>query len=234
MTENAAPTPDTTPYADAQVARDAAAQAAVNMRNDDLTPDALDRARASAIRTADATHAEAAAVARAARDALTGPSRADVLTGRAPANADQVAVATIQRTQVQALLDHGRTIFDVIDAADENRVTALLSMVETLPDVLSATEPEAVAAELQDRLFDRLVALGAADAVAARQHEAALAPLAAWAAVLSESENGGEVTSGARSALFRADEAGYQRVFASDAAYALDSQAIARLRSVAV
>ncbi|MBF4606934.1 hypothetical protein [Curtobacterium sp. VKM Ac-1393] len=231
MTENAAHTPDTTPYADAQVARDAAAQAAVNMRNDDLVPDALDRARATAIRTADAAHAEVAAAARAARDALTGPSRADVLTGRAPATADQVAVATIQRAQVQTLLDHGRTILDVIDAADENRVAALLSMVETLPDVLNATEPDALAVELQDRLFDRLVALGEADAVAAKQREATLAPLAAWAAVLTESENGGEVTSGARSALFRADEVGYQRVFASGAAYALDSRAIARLRS---
>jgi hypothetical protein len=234
MTENDAPTTDTTQYADAQVARDTATQAAVALRNDDLVPDALDRVRAAAVRKADAAHSEAAAAARAARDALTGPTRGDVLASHAPATADQVAVATIQRAQVQALLDHGRTILDVIDAADVNRVSALLSMVETLPDVLSATEPEAVAAELQDRLFDRLVTLGAADALAAQRHEAALAPLAAWAAVLSESENGGEVTPGARSALYRADEAGYQRVFASDVAYSLDAQAIARLRSVAI
>jgi hypothetical protein len=63
--------------------------------------DPLDRARAAAIGTADAAHSEAATAARAARDALASPnpSRGDVLTGRAPATAEEVAVAvsTIQR-----------------------------------------------------------------------------------------------------------------------------------------
>jgi hypothetical protein len=129
---------------------------------------------------------------------------------------------------VQALLDHGRTIVDVVDAADENRLAALLSKVEISLQVRSGTEPEAVAADLQDRLFGRLVALGAADALAAQPHEAAVAPLAVGTAVVSESDNGGEVTSGSRCALFQADEAGDQRVFASDADYALDSRLIAR------
>lgn len=220
---------DTT-AADALVARNAAHQAAVALRNDDLRPEALDRQRAAAVRAADAQHSQAAAAARAARDALTGPSRSDVLAGRQPATADAVAVASIQRAQVQALLDHGRSIHDVLEAADEARVSALLSMVETLPDVLTSTEPEQVAAEIQSRLFDRLVALGAADAVAAQQHEVALAPLAAWADVMTEAENGGEVTPGARSRLYAADPAGYDRVFASPEVYALDTNSINRLR----
>ncbi len=147
--------------------------------------------------------------------ALAAPRRADVLAARLPRTADTVAVQGREREKVAALIASGRRLDRIVADADEVRLSAILDDIETMPGVLQSSDPEGVAAELRDLAFDRLVALGAPDAVAAAEAEAVDAPGIAWSRLLTEALEG-EPSIGAKQAVYRADRAGYDAVLSND------------------
>src|SRR5699024_12824833 len=78
----------------------------------------------------------------------------------APTPADAIAVLAHQRPKVDALMDAGRNILQVIQQADVTRLAAILDAAETSERVLSSSDPEGVPAELRGAVFDRLADLG--------------------------------------------------------------------------
>ncbi len=137
-------------------------------------------------------------------------TRADVLAARAPKTADEVAIQAREREKVDALLAAGRPFADIVSEASDVRIAALIDSLETT----AATEP-GEAAEREELLVDRLVALGAADAVTAATEDRDNAATTAWNAVLSEALVSGEVSVANRTAVFHADEEGYAQAFSA-------------------
>lgn len=185
--------------------------AAVQFTNPDLNPAALTRRRSDLARAA---KAELAGAIPPLPD-QTGPTRADVLASRAPRTADEVAVAQHELGKVLQLLDAGRSLTDIIASADGARAAAIADGIETLPDVLTRGDGAMIAEETRARVFDRLVQLGAPDAVAASVHEQESAPILAWHRVMTGLVEG-DLTLDARSALYRADPEGYAQTFSAD------------------
>lgn len=161
----------------------------------------------------------------AARDALRAdtpavpasvePRRAAVLDALRPTTADAVAVQGREWSKVEALLgdDGGRVLPRIIDQSDATRLAAILDHIETWEPVLRSGEGDAILAELRGRIFDRLVALGDADAVLVAETAQANAPVAAWAQVMTEALDG-DVSVDARTAVHRADLPGYDYALA--------------------
>mgnify|MGYP001111356613 CR=1 FL=1 len=111
---------------------------------------------------------------------------------------------------------------------DEPRLAAILDGLEDDPEVLGSSDPEA-AAEVGERIFARLVAVGAEDAVQAatelREHQAT----AAWHATLTElHDSPSGLSIRARTALHAADPEGYAATIALDAQRP-DAENVARL-----
>ena len=182
--------------------------AAEKMHDPDLTPEA-NRQR----------QAEARAAARAKlREALPrrpeGPAPRDaVLDALAPTTADGIAVLAHQRAKVDALMDAGRNILQVIQQADETRLAAILDAAETSERVLSSSDPEGVQAELRGAVFDRLAALGHEDAVKAAEAHADQEATTAWADALEALAGGDEPGGAVQSAIYRHDPTAYRGTF---------------------
>lgn len=194
-----------------------AAQAqAVNLPEDaNLSPTGRIRAQAAILQPA--REALAAAIP-ALPDAATADPVAPVLAARRPRTADDVAVQGREREKVRAMIASGRNLARIIDAADELRLSAILDGLEDDPEVLGSSDPEAAAAEVRERIFARLVAVGAEDAVQAAAEVREVQTAAAWHATLSElhgSPSGLSIRS--RTALHAADPEGYAATIALDA-----------------
>ncbi|MDQ1128286.1 hypothetical protein [Microbacterium sp. SORGH_AS_0888] len=168
-----------------------------------LTSAANGEERGKLIRTARATLA--AAIPAVPQRTVT---RADVLASRAPRTADEVAVQSREREKVAELLAAGRQFEDIVSEASDVRVAALIDRLE----ITAATDP-AEAAEHEELLFGRLVALGAQDAITAATEESETAATAAWHDVLTEALESGEVSVGTRTAVYHADPEGYGQAF---------------------
>lgn len=155
-------------------------------------------------------------------------------TDRAPAfdalraqTADQVAVQVREWDKVGALMDAGRPLGGIIARADRIRLAAIADMVETLPEVLASNDGDAIAQEVQDAIFDRLVALGDTEAVNVAAQEAAVAPVLAARGYLTATLDTGTPDYTALAAVHAAD----RDVYASlrDLAYRHDVAAIQRM-----
>ena len=205
-----------------------AAQArAVNLPDDaSLSPIGRIRAQAAILRPA--REALAAALPPLPEASAADPV-APGLAARRPRTADDVAVQGREREKVRAMIAAGRNLARIIDAADEPRLSAILDGLEDDPEVLGSSDPEAAAAEVRERIFARLVAVGAEEAVQAaaelREHQAT----AAWHATLTElHDSPSGLSIRARTALHAADPEGYAATIALDAQRP-DAENVARL-----
>lgn len=216
--------------ADALVAADTAHRAALALNDADLTAEANLRRRSEAVRSADASLEAAAEHLRASLASSTGQTPDEVLRARRPSTSDAIAVVRHEQDTVRALLGQDVPLARIVAEADERRLDALLDMIETLPGVVSSGDAATVAAELRADLFERLVALGAPDAVEAAEHARNVAPVEAWAAALSEAARG-PVTIPVRQRIREVDPDGYGRTFGVFAGLPMIDRDLARLRA---
>ncbi len=105
--------------------------AAMQYTDTDLAPEAIatrKRARVHAARQA----------LLAARPVLPQnlPSRDGVIASLRPKTADEIARVQYEAAKVQALLERGQPLAQIIANADETRALAIADLVETLPQVL--------------------------------------------------------------------------------------------------
>lgn len=209
-------TTSTTDPREAFAAYRAAQAQAVNLP-DDGTLSPLGRVRAQAAILQPAREALAAAIPALPEAAVADPV-APVLAARRPRTADDVAVQGREREKVRAMIAAGRNLAQIIAQADEPRLAAILDGLDDDPEVLGSSHPDAAAAEVRERIFARLVAVGADDAVQAAAELREVQTVSAWHATLSElhdSPNGLSIR--ARTALHAADPEGYAATVAADA-----------------
>ena len=138
----------------------------------------------------------AVATAQAALTALSPAEpapvdRSAVFDALRPHTVDDVATQGREREKVAALLDAGRNLGRIIGDGDRLRLAAIADTIETMPQVLESPDGEAIAAEVRDAIFARLVDLGEPDAVKVATLEAEAAPaLAARAFIVDTIANG--------------------------------------------
>src|SRR5699024_12048342 len=68
-----------------------------------------------------------------------------------PTTADQIAVLAHEQAKINALIDNGSNVLQLIDQADERRLTALADWAETSDRVLSSPDPEIGRASCRER-----------------------------------------------------------------------------------
>jgi len=181
--------------------------AAMQYADADLAPEAIatrKRARVHAARQA----------LLAARPVLPQnlPTRDGVIASLRPKTADEIARGQHEAAKVQALLDKGRPLAQIIANADETRALAIADLVETLPQVLDSNAGDEIIAEVHGLVFDRLADLGVEDATSMRDVEQQHAPAIAWHHAMTEAAEGSDATVGAWQDVYRADQAGYEAI----------------------
>lgn len=182
--------------------------AAEQLRDRDLTPEANQQ------RQAEARAAARAKLREAIPQRPEGPDPRDaVIEALAPTTADGIAVLAHQRAKVDALMDAGRNILQVIQQADVTRLAAILDAAETSERVLSSSDPEGVQAELRAAVFDRLADLGHEDAVKAAEAHTDQEATTAWHDALGSLAGGEEPDGAVQSAIYRHDPAACRGTF---------------------
>lgn len=209
---------NTTPAAAYQAARTALRDAPA-FTDPNLSAHGLVRRRAEIIRAA---KAQLVGAMPALPEGVA--TRAEVLAARAATTADAVAVQGREREKVGELRKAGLTYAQIIGDAAEVRVAALIDAVEGI----AATEPDQ-AAELEELLFSRLVALGAPDAIETHTAEQDTTVGRAWRDALSATIENRDPDLGTRTQLHGADRPGYDLALANDVA--VDWAAVARIES---
>jgi len=177
---------------------------AIRFTDPELTDDALLHRQAAMVQTARASLAAATPAAPQAAAA----ARSDVLATRTRQGASEDR----EREKVADLIQAGWTLPRVIAAASAPRIDAILDSVEVLPQVLNASDPEAVATELRGAAFARLVELGEPDALRVVKAEAEDSAADAWSRTLTEAQ-AGATSMVTLTALRAADTAGYSEAF---------------------
>lgn len=197
------------PHAQAIGALYADLTAATQLADPDLTTEANRRRQAEAVAAAKVKFDSLAPKAPAEQ----ADPRAAVLAARRPSTADQIAMNQREMQRVNASIEDGRTIEDVIRTASPETVAAIADEIELLPSVREAGDSVAEAEALRDLAFGRLVELGDQDAGAAAAGWAEQETAAAWHEVGREARDG-LVSVGALSRLYRIDQAGYEQLAA--------------------
>lgn len=208
----------TTPAA-AYVAARSALRDAPTFTDRDLSTQGTIRRRAELIRAA---NAQLLAAAPVLIDGTT--TRDDVLASRAPKTADEVAVHSRERQKASELSAAGKSIEEIVAGASELRAAALADDLESLA-ARDAEEAERVA----QLLFDRLVVIGAPDAVALAAAEREGAVARAWHAALTATAEGRDPDLETRTTLYAVDREGYDLALANDVA--VDWPAVARIEA---
>lgn len=157
------------------------------------------------------------------------PDRAAALDALRPTTADGVAVQAREWQKVEALLAAGRNLRHIIGNADRPRLAAIADGIEVMPDVLNSADGEAIAREVRDVVFARLVALGDEVAVRIADEEAAAAPVIAARAYLTDTLDRGAPGYDGLAAIHRVDPTLYGLL--RDGADQHDLSAIERMLS---
>lgn len=189
----------------------AAVTAAAEFTDPDLTPEAAQRRRMEAARTArDKLRDEIA-------DApdLGDDPRPAALDSLDPTTADRVAVLGHEFDTVRALLDAGQNLAGIIGRANANRAAAIYANRERL--TLGTPEPEQAADEIALRVFDRLADLGTPELVDAAERFTKWQADTARRDVLLGLVEGG-VSTGALTVLYRASPDEYAAIHGIHAA----------------
>lgn len=140
------------------------------------------------------------------------PSRDGVISSLRPKNADDIARLQHEAAKVQALLDKGRSLGQIIAHADETRALAIADMIETLPATLESQSGDEIIAEVHGLVFDRLADLGVEAATSVRDAEQQHAPALAWHRAMSEAADGSDASIAAWQDVYRADPEGYEAI----------------------
>ena len=188
--------------------------AAATIRDPHLTPDGIRaRQRADVERIRSAVRAAIPTIPDA-------PDRGPVLDALRPKTADDHATLGREREKVRALVydgqdpsqgferEPGQRLQDVIAQADRIRLAAILDDLEVMPHLLDHADRERVLAAYADLIWERLAQVDPA-ALAVQEQERALAEPAAWAAVLTDLADTGDVTPESLALLHRADHDAY-------------------------
>lgn len=181
--------------------------AAMHYADADLAPEAI------ATRKRARVH-EARQTLLAARPVLPQnlPSRDGVIASLRTKTADEIARVQHEATKVQALLDKGRSLGQIIANADETRALAIADMIETLPATLESRSGDEIIAEVHGLVFDRLADLGVEAATSVRDAEQQHAPALAWHRAMSEAADGSDASIAAWQDVYRADPEGYEAI----------------------
>lgn len=202
-----------------QARRDLAA--AATLGDTHLTPEGL-RAR----QRADVDHIRA--TVRAAIPAIPeAPDRGPVLDTLRPRTADDHATLSREREKVRALVyagqdpsqgferEPGMRLQDVIAHADRTRLAAILDDLEVMPHLLVHDDRDRLLAAYEGLVWERLVQVDPAAHAIAEQESAAAEP-AAWAAVLTDLADTGDLTPESLSLLHDADLDAYRLLVDGD------------------
>lgn len=188
--------------------------AAATLRDPHLTPEGI-RARQRA--DVDRVRATLRAAIPTIPDA---PDRGPVLDALRPKTADDHATLTREREKVRALVyagqdptqgferEPGQRLQDVIAHADRTRLAAILDDLEVMPHLLQHPDRDRVLAAYSDLIWERLCQVDPA-ALAVQEQERATAEPAAWAAVLTDLAETGDVTAESLGLLHTADRDAY-------------------------
>ncbi|MEJ1088331.1 hypothetical protein WDU99_08380 [Microbacterium sp. Mu-80] len=142
-------------------------------------------------------------------------NRASVIAGLTPTTADQVAVQARELGIVDRLIASGRTLAEVMRGASPERLAAIASNAEVMPEVLRSDDPVAVVASIHERVFEALVEVGHPQATIARDAQAQFDEQAAWREVVKDIIEGAQTGAGL-TALFKADHEGFEALMASN------------------
>ncbi|KYJ97043.1 hypothetical protein [Microbacterium sp. CH1] len=201
----------TTTYAEAFARLQKERRAAISHEDRDLSPQALTAHRLRLLQRAN----ENLAAHIPTVPEITGPSRTEILDGLHPATADEIAVSRDMRERIQADLDRGRRLEQILASADQRTIVSLLHWLPTMPDVAGSQHRDEIVAEIQALAFERLAEIGHEPASTRRQAEEATALPAAVTRVFSEAL-AGTVTTGAWTDLHRADPDLYREIQAAE------------------
>jgi hypothetical protein len=207
----------------------AAERAAVEYRNDSLTSEALQQERARRLASA-RDELRKASPAEAGQDLEEAErKRQQALDALAPTNADSVAVIGNEWAKVEALLDAGRNLAQLIEDASALRIAAILDRMPTRL-VITSEEPDAALAEITDLSMKRLAVLGNPSASAAAELYQSAVFASAWQQVIAQAaEPFSEVSVSALTALYNASPDDHEVV---QAGLAFDAQVQNAIRQV--
>lgn len=180
----------TTNYVEALKKFSTAQKAAVNFKDDNWTNSAITRERVKRLNQA---RAELLATIPDKPTEVDTSARGGVLEGLLPTNADSAAITASEWGKVEKLLGAGRNFVRIIEQADKRRLAAIIDQLPTHLDAQgdhSDKETAGIVAEVQDRVFQRLVELGDEDAAKVLQGESGTRRQAAWERVVRETING--------------------------------------------
>lgn len=136
--------------------------------------------------------------------------RPKVLEGLAPRNADQVAVIQHDWSTVEAALNSGRPLQQVIvEATSAERLASIAENAEAWAYGQNTNDPAGVAADIRSMVYDRLVAVGYEPAVQANTSHEQFAAHQAWHDVMTEALGSGQ-TLAAVTDLHESDPDGYR------------------------
>ncbi|OIJ32445.1 hypothetical protein [Microbacterium sp. LCT-H2] len=202
-----------------QARRDLAA--AATLRDTHLTPEGLrarQRTDVNRIRT----------TVRAAIPAIPeAPDRGPVLDTLRPQTADDHAALSREREKVRALVyagqdpsqgferEPGMRLQDVIARADRTRLAAILDDLEVMPHLLVHDDRDRLLAAYEGLVWERLTQVDPAALAIAEQESAAAEP-AAWAAVLTDLADTGDLTPESLALLHDADLDAYRLLVDGD------------------
>lgn len=183
----------------------AALRAAAEFTDKNLTPEANRRTRTDMAAAAN----QSLRAVIAALPELGEDPRMAVLSVLSAKTADEVALQGREREKVDALLGSGKTMHEVIAQSDETRLGAILDNLEVLPEVLASSAPDAIIAEVQVSIFERLAMHENKAAATAAEAFGEWAVATAQRDVLTGIVQGGSSMAGLI-ALRKVDPAGYE------------------------
>ncbi|WP_168627359.1 hypothetical protein [Cryobacterium sp. BB307] len=146
---------------------------------------------------------------------ISGPTQAEILDSLHPSTADEIAVSRDMRERIQADLDRGRRLEQILASADQRTIVSLLHWLPTMPGVTDSPHRDEIMAEIQALAFGRLAEIGHEPAVARLQAEQENALPAAVARVFNEAL-AGTVTTGAWTDLHLAGPEVYREIQAAE------------------
>lgn len=199
-------TVNTAPYVEAYKTFRRSLAQAVEWTDHNWTNSAITRQRFERIMKA---RAELLKLIPAAPEGDPDVQIAEVLDGFAPKNADDVALQEAEWSKVTTLLRAGRSLEQVILAANPMRLAAISQWIEVYPEALASVDPSGVIAEVRELVFQQMVEAGVPEAVKARDITADANIVSAWRDVLTETLEGA-ASLGALSRLARVDIEGYR------------------------
>lgn len=180
----------TTNYVEALKKFNNAQKAAVSFKDDNWTNSAITRERVKRLNQA---RAELLATVPEAPTQVDTSARSGVVAALLPSTADSAAITANEWSKVEKLLGAGRNFVRIIEQADKRRLAAIIDQLPTHLDAQADNSDEETAeivAEVQDRVFQRLVELGDEDAAKALQGESGTRKQAAWERVVRETIKG--------------------------------------------